>query len=162
MFIMKTWNLEIAISTLSQLSARPLSNLMLQTPQLSSTPLWELSQGPCSPLIFCSAISICQWSYGNPGYVRVCFGTKSLWAVKGVFLVISRPALMLLIRGAVTGSEHWAPWWAPAVPPIIPLPTSKWLWVQEDFSIFPTGTQRTACRNDKMLWWMFRDRNSCS
>lgn len=119
---------------------------MLQTPQLLSAPIWDLSWGPGSALLFHSAISLCQWSFWGTWKCILAPWLSVQSKEDGMFLLISRAALMLLRRGAVGGSGHWAIQWIPTVAQINLWLTSTQLWVQEDFSSFPTGTQGTACR----------------
>lgn len=147
------WKTEIqesqSVLCLSQLSARPLSNLMLQTPQLSSAAIWDLSQGPGSALIFYSAISLCQWSYWNSRvHESVFWHQESLCSQRRMvcFYWLAELHWCCWEWGAVGGSGHWAIQWIPTVAQINLWLMSTQLWVQEDFSSFPTGTQRTACR----------------
>lgn len=125
---------------------------MLQTPQLLSAPKWDLSQGPGSALIFCSAIPLCQWSYWNSGVHQSIFWHPE-WSQRRMVCFYWLAKLHWCCWEG--GSGHWDIQQIPTVAQINLWLTSTQLGVQEDFSSFPTGT---ACRKWRNVLLDFRQK----
>lgn len=130
---------------------------MLQTPQLSSTPVSDLSQGPGSALVFWSAISLCQWSYWKPRiHESVFWHQEPLCSSRRM---VSFHGLAELHRCCWEGElqQGAGTQWPGGLQLCHRLPFGQHqrnCGCKRIFPAFPQGCKKQSVAHDKMFWWM--------